>query len=182
MSGIGCPWRVFRRTTSGLSVKRPNDRRGFLSSAERSRERDGFALFEDCVHGLDDLELLGERLAVGPRLLETGFEPLEPGGDDAEIGEEHLVAERGELGGGVAAGEPVQDDQEGIAFADQGETLGVVGVGAGHQSGRIEKLDRSRRDFLGLVQRGQEIQPRVGEGGDSCLPGVDSDRDLGLFR
>ena len=126
------------------------------------------------MHGLDDLELLGDRLAVGPRLLEAGFEPFDAGGDDTQIGEEHLVAECGERNGGVASGEAVQDDQEGIAFADQGEALRVVGVRAGHQSGRVEELDRSRGDFLGFVKRGQEFQPRVGKGGDPCLPGVNS--------
>ena len=116
---------------------------------------------------------LASCLAVGPGLLEAGLEPLDAVGDDAEVGEEHLVAEGGELGGRVAAGEPVQDDQQGVAFADQGEALGVVGVRAGHQPGRVEELDRGRRDLLGLVQRGQEVQPRVGQRGDADLAGVD---------
>ena len=70
-------------------------------------------------------------LAVGPGFLDAGLEPLDAVGDDAEVGEEHLLAERRQLGGGVAAGEPVQDDQQGVAFADQGQSLGVVAVRSG---------------------------------------------------
>ena len=63
---------------------------------------------------------------------------------DPEVGEEHLFAERGQLGRRVAAAEPIQDDEEGVAFADQGQALGIVRVRAGHQSGRIEELHRGR--------------------------------------
>ena len=76
----------------------------------------------------------------------------------------------------VAAGEAVQDNQQGIAFANQGEPLGVVGMGPRHQAGRVEKLDRSRGDLLGFVKRGQEIQSRVGKRGDSCLTAVNPGR------
>ena len=90
---------------------------------------------------LDELELLGEGLAVGPGLLDARLEPLDAVGDDAEVGEEHLVAEVGQLGRRVAAGEPGQDDQEGIALADQGEPLGIV-ARATRASGRAYRGTR----------------------------------------
>ena len=73
-------------------------------------------------------------LPVGPVLLDAGLEPLDAVGDHAQVGEEHLLAEGGQLGGRVAAGESVQDDQQGVSLADHGQPLGVVAVGAGDQA------------------------------------------------
>ena len=112
-------------------------------------------------------------LAVGPGLLDARLQPLGAVGDDAEVGEEHLVAEGGEVGRRVAAGEGAEDDQQGVPLADQGEALGVVAVRAGDQAGGVEHLDGGRGDLLRLVQRGQEVEPGVGQGGDPDLPGVD---------
>ena len=158
--------------TWGLSVNRPNDRSGFLSSAERPRRGDALAVFERRLHELDDLELLGQDLPVGPRLLHAGLETLDAIGDGPEVGEEHLFPERGQLGRGVAADEPIQDDEERVAFADQGQALGIVRVRAGHQSGRIEELHRGRGDFLGLMQRREVIQSRIGQHRDAELARV----------
>ena len=58
------PWIVFKMATCGLSVNSPNDRSGFLSSAESSSVGDRLAVFEGGLHDLDDCEFLW-RLARG---------------------------------------------------------------------------------------------------------------------
>ena len=79
----------------------------------------------------------------------------------------------GQLGRRVAAGEPGQDDQEGIALADQGEPLGIIRVRPGHQAGRVEELDGRRRDLLGLVKLGEVVQAGIRERGHADLTRVD---------
>ena len=44
--------------------------------------------------------------------LDAGLEPLDAVGDHAEVGEQHLLVERVQLGRGVAAGEAVEHDQQ----------------------------------------------------------------------
>ena len=160
-------------TTCGLSVSRPNDRSGFLSSSESPSEATDLpsssaartrltmsSSFCCCSRsGRGFLTLASSRSA---RLVTT-----------LEVGEEHLVAERRRARPPGRRRRSRQDDQQGVALADQGEPLGVVAVRAGHEAGRVEQLDRGRRDLLGLVQRRQEVEPGVGQRGDADLARVD---------
>ena len=164
---------MLTRTTCGLSVRRPNERIGFFSSSVRPSDAIGSPASSAAWTRLTSVELLELGLAVGPGLLDAGLQPLGAVGDDAQVGEEHLVAEGGEVGRRVAAGEGAEDDQEGVPLADQGEPLGVVAVRAGHQAGRVEHLDGGRGHLLRLVQRGQEVEPGVGQRGDPHLARVD---------
>ena len=173
-SGTSWPWTVLSRTTCGLSVRRPNERSGFLSSAESSSVATVLPCFEGGLDDLDELELLELRASRSGR----GFLTLASSRSARLVttprsAKSSSSRKCGELGRRVAAGEPVQDDQQGVALADQGEPLGVVGVRAGQQPGRVEELDRGRRDLLGLVQRGEVVQPRVRKRGDAHLAGVD---------
>ena len=104
--GDSSPWVVLSTTTCGLSVRRPNDRSGFLSSSESPSVAIELARLERGLDPLDDVELLLLGLPVGPAFLDAGLEPLDAVGDDAQVGEEHLLAEGRQLGGRVAAGEP----------------------------------------------------------------------------
>src|SRR5262249_36233901 len=75
--------------------------------------------------------------------------------------EEHLLAKAVQLGRRVTSGEAGEHDQQRVALADQGESLGIVGVRTGHQAGRVEELDGGRRDLLGLVEPGQKTEAGV---------------------
>ena len=115
----------------GQQAERPQRLLLVVGEAERGDE---LAVLERGLDPLDDGQLLLLRFPVGPGLLDAGLEPLDAVGDDAQVGEEHLLAEGRELGGRVAAGEAAEDDQEGVALADQGQPLGVVAVRAGHEA------------------------------------------------
>ena len=119
----------------GLVGQEPERSERLLVVGRELERGDGLAFFEGRLHDLDDFELLECLLAVGPGFLDAGFQALDAAGDDAQVGEQQLIAKRRELGCRVASGESVQDDQQGVPFADQGEALGVVGVRA-RQAGR----------------------------------------------
>ena len=97
-SGTSWPWTVFSRATWGLSVKRPNERSGFLSSAESSSVATDLPSSRAACTTLTMASSFERLLAVGPGFLDAGFQPLGAAGDDAQVGEEHLIAKRGELG------------------------------------------------------------------------------------
>ena len=136
------------------------------------QRRDGLGRLEGFQDALEDRQLLGLGLPVGPGLLEARLQAFDAVGHDAQVGEEQFLAERGQLGRGVGAGECPQDDQEGVALADQGEPLRVIAVRARHQAGRVEHLDRGGGHLLRLVERGEEVEPGVGERRDPHLAGM----------
>ncbi len=133
----------------GQQAERPHRLLFLVGKTERG---DRFARVERGLDALDDVEFLELSVAVGTWFFGAGFEPLGAVGDDAEVGEEDFVTKRGEIGGRIASRERTQHDQQGVAFADQREALGVVAVGAGHEAGGVEHLDGGGRDLLRLVQ------------------------------
>ncbi len=97
----------------GLVGQEPERSERLLVVGRELERGDRLAFLEGRLHDLDDFELLECLLAVGPSLLDAGFQPLGAAGDDAQVGEEQFVAKRRQLGRRVSSGESVQDDQAG---------------------------------------------------------------------
>ena len=167
------PWVVLSRTTCGLSVSRPNDRIGFFSSSDRPSEATGSPASSAAWTRLTTSSSLSCCSRSGRGFLTLASSRSARLVTTPRSAKSISSRKAARSAAGSPPAKAAEDDQEGVPLADQGEPLGVVAVRARHQARRVEHLDGGRRDLLGLVQRGQEVEPGVGQRGDPHLPGMD---------
>ena len=164
---------AFKTATWGLSVRRPNDRSGFLSSAQRSRVATVLPCSRAACTSLTISSSLADCSRSGRgflRLASSRSARLVTTSRSAKSISSRNAAS-------WAAGSPPAKPLKTISRASpsriKARRCGLSPCVPGKQAGGIQKLDRGRRHLLGIVERRQEVEPRVGEGGDPHLTGMD---------
>ncbi len=173
------PSPTLSRTRTGFWLRNRKPRRTFSSSASSSTSRIGEPVDQAGVEpGQDDLLAL-VRLALGRRAVAAGrLEPLEPALGHRQVGQDELEVEPLDVPPRVdrAIGmrrrgilECAHDMEQGVRVAQPGEVLGGqllgpdVALGRGGRRRQVGVGDVGLDDLLRLEDRGEALEPRVGD-------------------
>ena len=115
----------------------------------------------------------GGLLAVGPGFLDAGFQAFDATGDDAQIGEQHFVAKRRELGRRVAPANPFKTISRASPSRIKARRWGLSACDPAKSPGVSRNSTVAGVTFLGLWRVGQVVQTRIRERGDSHLARMD---------
>ena len=149
-------------TRRGFSVSRRNDRVALsCSSVRRGRveRRAGFERRDQRLQGGQFGQLL---IAAGPRFLGAFTQPLDPAGDDLQVGQQQVLGEAVQIGQRIGRRVVGRDDHDqGARLADQAQ-LGRVALVRAAQPGRVGQFQRGQRHLLRVIDLAQPLDAGLG--------------------